>query len=72
MLEAVDAAARAMSATRSELVRAALRNFLRQLAKDEALLTMARTGTPQMAEVELARSALSSRRARRRTSTAAR
>lgn len=72
MLEAVDDAARAMSATRSELVRAALRDFLRQVAKDEALLTRARTRTPQIAEDELARTALAARRARRRTPTAVR
>lgn len=72
MLEAVDEAARALSATRSELVRAALRDFLRQIARDEALLTRARTGTPQMTEEELASTTLASRRARRRAQTVAR
>ena len=72
MLEAVDEAARALSATRSELVRAALRDFLRQIARDEALLARARTRTPQMTEEELASTTLASRRARRRAQTVAR
>ena len=72
MLEAVDEAARALSATRSELVRAALRDLLRQIARDEALLTRARTRTPQMTEEELASTTLASRRARRRAQTVAR
>lgn len=72
MLERVDEACRALSATRSELVRAALRNFLRQTARDEALLTRVRTTTPNKPEEELAAQALASRRARRQRHAVAR
>lgn len=65
MLDAVDAAARALSATRSELVRAALRDFLKNMAREEALLTRVRTTAPRMSEEELANHTLAARRARR-------
>lgn len=66
MLRRVDDACRALSATRSELVRAALRDFLGQLARDEAVLTKVRLTTPNQSEEDLAAQARASRRARRR------
>lgn len=65
LLQRVDEACRALSATRSEVVRAALRDFLRQLARDEALLASVRTKAPDGSEEELAERASVSRRARR-------
>lgn len=65
MLEQVDEACRALSATRSELVRAALRGFLRQLQRDESLLTRVRATAPNKSEEEIAQEMIASRRARR-------
>lgn len=65
LLEALDATARRLGATRSELIRAAFRSYLRQLEKDEGLLTRTRA-TPRSEDEEvLAAQALAARRARR-------
>lgn len=64
MLADIDAAAQRMSATRSELVRAAVRQHLRQLDRDETVLHRARAVPRVATEAELARRALARRRAR--------
>ena len=65
MLAELDGAAERLSATRSELVRAALRDYLRRLRRDDAVLarfreSMAGAGT----EEEIAAAALAHRRSR--------
>jgi metal-responsive CopG/Arc/MetJ family transcriptional regulator len=64
LLADIDEAARRLGATRSELFRAALRQHLRQLAKDEALLSRVRAVPRARAEADLAQRALTRRRAR--------
>ena len=65
MLEQLDATARSLGATRSELIRAAFRSYLRQLEKDDALLARARSIPRSEDEEALATRALAARRARR-------
>lgn len=70
LLADLDAAAQRMGATRSELVRAAVRQHLRQLDRDEALLRRARAVPRVASEAELARRARAGRRARQANSSA--
>jgi Arc/MetJ-type ribon-helix-helix transcriptional regulator len=65
MLAEVDDAAFRLGATRSELFRAALRTYLRQLARDDALLSRVRTVPRGSSEEALAEGARAARRARR-------
>lgn len=64
----IDTAATNLGATRSELVRAAMRQYLRQLAVDEQLLARVRS-VPRADEDTLGRQALAARRARRARAT---
>ena len=65
MLADVDSAALRLGATRSELFRAALRGYLGQLARDDALLSRVRTVPRGSSEEALAAGARLARRARR-------
>jgi Arc/MetJ-type ribon-helix-helix transcriptional regulator len=65
MLAELDATAQRLGATRSELIRAALRSYHRQLQKDEALLSRTRGLPRSEGEEALAAQALAARRARR-------
>jgi metal-responsive CopG/Arc/MetJ family transcriptional regulator len=65
MLAEMDSVAVRLGATRSELFRAALRGYLRQLEKDEALLARTRAVPRGTNEEALAAQALSARRTRR-------
>jgi hypothetical protein len=65
MLAEIDGAADRLGATRSELFRAAVRGYLRQLEKDEALLARTRAVQRGRDEDALATQALASRRSRR-------
>ena len=69
LLADVDEAAHRLGATRSELFRAALRQHLRQLEKDEALLRRVRA-VSRGDEKALAQRALTRRRARQAKSPA--
>jgi hypothetical protein len=65
MLADVDSAALRLGATRSELFRAALRGYLGQLARDDALLSRVRAVPRGSGEEALAEGSRAARRARR-------
>ena len=66
LLAAVDDAAHQVSATRSELVRAALRDYLRRLRREEAALSKARAAVGDEPDEEsLAQTVVAGRRLRR-------
>jgi len=66
MLSTVDQAAAQMGATRSELVRAALRDYLRRWHRDQALLSRLPVTPAGETEEELAALAVKSQRSQRR------
>lgn len=70
LLVAVDAAAHRLGATRSELFRAALRQHLRQLERDDAMLRRVRSVRRADSEAELAERALATKPRARRAKSA--
>ena len=65
MLADIDNAAARLDATRSELLRAAVRGYLRNLAAEEALVAGVRSGRQNTPEDVLAAQGLTARRSRR-------